>query len=380
MGTFDGGSVYSRLGVRPVINARGNQTILGGSTPPPGVRRAMDDADLHFVEMRELMARSGEFIADVLGSESAYVTSGCASAISLSAAACMAGTDMDKIGRLPDTTGMRDRIVIPKRQRYNFDRCFTLTGAKLVEAGDDDGCGAEQLDAAIGDDTAAVAYVVNAAAPDDSVLTLRQATEVARSRDLPVIADAASQIYPLDLFRENAQVPDLACFGAKYFGSPHSTGIVAGRRELVEAVAAQGFISYHYDGYNAVGRGMKLDRQEIVGVVAALDDWFTMNHEDRFMEYGRRMTLIEEGLRGLDSVRTRVVDNRRFWATTLHVDFDPGTVGMTAGQVAAELDAGNPRIWVYTEGDGTISLNVHTLNEGEEAIIGDRLRGLLSGT
>lgn len=380
MATFAGGSVYSRLGVRPVINARGNQTILGGSTPPAPVRRAMDEADLHFVEMRELMAKSGEFIADVLGSESAYVTSGCASAISLSAAACMAGADLDKIGRLPDTTGMRDRIVIAKRQRYSFDRCFTLTGAKLVEAGNDDGCDADQLDAAIGGDTAAVAYVVNAAAPDDSVLSLKEATEVARANDAPLIADAASQIYPLNFFQENAQVPDLACFGAKYFGSPHSTGIVAGKRELVEAVAAQGFISYHYDGNNAVGRGMKLDRQEIVGVVAALDAWFTMNHEDRFMEYGRRMTLIEEGLRGLDSVRTRVVDNRRFWATTLRVDFDPETVGMTAGRVAEELDAGNPRIWVYTEGDGTINLNVHTLNEGEETIIADRLRAILSGT
>ena len=380
MATFAGGSVYSRLGVRPVINARGNQTILGGSTPPDSVRQAMDEADLHFVEMRELMVKSGDFIADVLGSESAYVTSGCASAISLSAAACMAGADLDKIGRLPDTTGMRDRIVIAKRQRYSFDRCFTLTGAKLVEAGNDDGCDADQLDAAIGDDTAAVAYVVNAAAPDDSVLSLKEATEVARANDAPLIADAASQIYPLDFFQENAQVPDLACFGAKYFGSPHSTGIVAGKRELVEAVAAQGFISYHYDGNNAVGRGMKLDRQEIVGVVAALDAWFTMNHEDRFMEYGRRMTLIEEGLRGLDSVRTRVVDNRRFWATTLRVDFDPETVGMTAGRVAEELDAGNPRIWVYTEGDGTINLNVHTLNEGEETIIADRLRAILSGT
>ena len=379
MATFAGGRVYERLGVRPVINARGNQTILGGSTSPAPVRQAMDEADLHFVEMRELMERSGEFIAGVLGSESAYVTSGCAAAITLSTAACMAGTDIDKIGRLPDTTGMKNQVVIQKRQRYSFDRCFTLSGAKLVEAGDDNGCSAQQLEAAIGPDTAAVAYVIASESPDGSVVTLKQAMEVAHSKDVPVIADAASQIYPLDFFQESAQTPDLACFGAKYFGAPHSTGIVAGKKDMVDAVVAQGFIAYHYDGNNAVGRGMKLDRQEIVGVVSALDAWFSMNHEDRLIEYDQRMSTIQQGLRGLESVQTKVVDNRRFWATTLHIDFDPQTVGKTAQQVEDELDQGNPRIWVYTEGDGTITMNVHTLNEGEQDIITDRLRELLSG-
>ena len=379
MATFAGGRVYERLGVRPVINARGNQTILGGSTSPAPVRQAMDEADLHFVDMRELLAKSGQFIADVLGSESAYVTSGCAAALTLSTAACMAGTDPDKIGRLPDTTGMKNEVVIQKRQRYGFDRCFTLSGGKLVVVGDDDGCNAQQLGTAIGPNTAAVAYVVNSAQPDDSVVTLEEAMEVAHDKGVPVIADAASQIYPLDFFRENAQIPDLACFGAKYFGAPHSTGVVAGKKDLVDAVAAQGFIAYHYDGANAFGRAMKLDRQEIVGVVSALDVWFSMNHEDRFMEYDRRMSTIQQGLRGLESVKTKVVDNKRFWATTLHVDFDPGTVGKTAQQVADELDAGDPRIWVYLEGDGTITMNVHTLNEGEEAVIADRLRELLSG-
>ena len=378
MAIFADGRVYERLGVRPVINARGNQTILGGSTSPAPVRQAMDEADLHCVEMRELLEKSGEFIADVLGTESAYVTSGCAAAITLSTAACMAGTDPDKIGRLPDTTGMKNEVVLQKRQRYSFDRCFTLSGGKLVVVGDD-GCSAEQLGAAIGPNTAAVAYVISSENPDDSVVTLEEAMEVAHDRGVPVIADAASQIYPLDFFRESAQIPDLACFGAKYFGAPHSTGIVAGKKDLVDAVAAQGFIAYHYDGFNAFGRAMKLDRQEIVGVVSALDAWFSMNHEDRFMEYDRRMSTIQEGLRGLESVQTKVVDNRRFWATTLHVDFDPGTVGKTAQQVADELDAGDQRIWVYVAGDRTITMNVHTLNEGEDAIIADRLRELLSG-
>ena len=118
---------------------------------------------------------------------------------------------------------------------------------------------------------------------------------------------------------------------------------------------------------------------EIVGVVSALDAWFSMNHEDRLLEYDRRMSTIQEGLRGLESVQTEAVDNRRFWATTLHVDFDPAKVGKTAQQVADELDAGNPRIWVGVQGEGTLTMNVHTLNKDEEAVIADRLKELLSG-
>ena len=110
MTMFGDGDILEELGVRPVINAAGNGTILGGSTPSPAVREAMERANLHFVEMRELLEKSGEYIAGVLGTEAAYVTSGCAAALTLSTAACMAGTDPEKIGRLLDTTGMKNEI------------------------------------------------------------------------------------------------------------------------------------------------------------------------------------------------------------------------------------------------------------------------------
>ena len=378
MAMLGGGNVYEKLGVRPVINARGNQTILGGSTPPKAVAAAMEEAGRNFVEMRELLERSGELIAGVLGTEAAYVTSGCAAALTLSAAACMAGDDPEKIGRLPDTAGMKNEILIQKRQRYGFDRCLTLSGGRLAEAGDESGCTPEQLKQAIGPNTAAIAYVINTNR-DDSVVPLEDAIEVAHSKNVPVIADAASQIYPLDYFRRNAQAPDLACFGAKYFGAPHSSGVVCGKKDMVDAVVAQGFIAYHYDGAMAFGRAMKLDRQEIVGAAAALDAWFSMNHEDRLLEYDHRMSAIQQGLRGVSDVQTKVVQNERYFLSSLHVVFDPKVVGKTAQEIADELDAGNPRIWVYTEGDDTIVINVHVLNDGEEKIIADRLRSALAG-
>ena len=378
MTTFRGGDVYRRLGVRTVINAQSNGTVLGGSTPAPTVMRAMDEGNLHWVEMWELLEKSGEYIAKVLGTESATVTSGCAAALTLSTAACMTGTDLDKIGRLPDTTGMKNQVLIQKKQRYGFDRCFTIPGSKLVEVGDENGCTKEQLAAAIGPDTSAVAYFVQ---PDwdSSVLSLDDTVEVAHGQGVPVIADAASQIYPLDYFRRNAQKADLTCFGAKYFGAPHSTGVVAGRKELVDAVVEQGFIAFQIHGRRAFGRPMKVDRQEVVGVVVALDEWFSMNHEDRLLEYDRRQSVVQNGLRGVEGVRTELVQNQKFFVTTLNVVLDTKALGKTAQDVSDELDAGDPRIWVNVEGDDTIGLNVHLLNEEEENILTARLRDVLAG-
>ena len=242
MAMFSGGKVMAKLGVRPVVNAQGNLTTLGGSTSPAEIRAAMDEANEHWYEMEELLEKSGEFIAGVLGTESAYVTSGCAAALTLSTAACMAGDDPDKIGQLPDTTGMKNEFLIQKAQRYDFDRCFTLAGGKLVEVGGDEGCTAEELAAAIGPNTAAIAYPVQTDW-GSSVLPLDEAVRVAHEQNVPVIADAASQIYPLEYFQGSAQGADLVCFGAKYFGAPHSSGIVTGKKGLVHSVVRQGFVA-----------------------------------------------------------------------------------------------------------------------------------------
>ena len=377
MTLFRGGRVYEKLGVRHVINANGNQTVLGGSTPPPQVQEAMDEASLHWVEMEELLEKTGEYISGVLGTEAAIVTSGCAAALTLSTAACIAGNDPDNIGRLPDTTGMKNEVLIQKKQRYGFDRCFTLAGGRLVEVGDESGCSPEQLAEAIGPKTAAIAYFLQPGS-DSSVVSLEETVKVAHSLDVPVIADAASQIYPLEYFRNSAQGADLVCFGAKYFGAPQSSGFVCGKKDLVDAVVAQGFIAYQNEGRRAWGRPMKLDRQEIVGVAVALDLWFSINHEDRILDYHRRMSDIQRGLAGIPNISTNVVQNQRFYESSLLVVIDP-KAGKTAQRVADELDAGNPRVWVGVQGDDTIIINAHVLNEGDQHIIAERLRDALAG-
>ena len=140
-----GRRIYEDLGVNPVINAMGSQTVLGGSRLSPGVLRAMQDANRYFVDMKELLKRSGEVIAGLLGAEAALVTPGCASVLSLGSAACMTGNDPEKMERLPATAGMRDEFLIQSRQRYKYERCVTVHGGKLVEVGDESGTTAGQL-------------------------------------------------------------------------------------------------------------------------------------------------------------------------------------------------------------------------------------------
>ena len=366
-------NVYSRIGARPVINAAGNTTVWGGSTPSPAVKRAMDEANSSFVEMEELLKKSGDYIANQLGVDGAYVASGCYAALALSTAACMTGTDQELSDRLPDTTGMKNEVVLARPQAYTYDRSYTVCGAKLVWAGDDDGASVEAYEQAIGPDTAAVAYLVRAE-PDAGVASLDDVVELAHSHGVPVIADAAAQIYPTDYFVRNAQAADLVCFGGKYMGGPQSSGFVCGRGDLIDAVTHHGFISH-----KTIGRGFKLDRQEILGLIAAIDEWFTMDHEERFVGYGARFSVIEDGLRGVSSVRSMdTVSTPSYWGVGLDVSLDTAELGKSAPDVAAELLAGSPRVRLDAVGDDTLRVCVHNLSEGDEHIVAEQMRSALT--
>ena len=368
-----GPDIYARMGVRAVINAQGNRTLLGGSATVPEVTEVMQTVNNTYVAMRELLERSGEYIADMLGVEAAYVTSGASAALALSAAACMTGRDPDRIAQLPDTSGMKNEIIIQKAQRYAYDRSYTVPGAKLIEAGDEHGCSEKQLKHVIGPDTAAIAYFIT---PDntDSMLSLEQVVEVGRAVGLPTIADAAAQIYPLDYFRKNAQSADLVCFGAKYLGASQSSGFVCGNKELVQAASDHGFIAFQHNNGRSFGRPMKLDKQEIVGVVTAIERWLTMNHEDRLLEYEERLSTIEQKLKSLPGVSTAIEHVPQYFGATLNVSFDVEALGKTALDIYKYLDAGNPRVWVMVVDDRTITVNAHALNEGEDLIVAERIR------
>src|SRR5262252_3880464 len=213
-------SIFEELGVKPVINAVGHQTVLGGSQLSPRVRAAMEEANRYFVDMRDLLERSGEIIAKLLGAEAAYVTPGCAAALALGTAACIAGSDVEKMGQLPDTTGLKNEVLIQTKSRYKYDRCPTIVGGKLVEYGTAEGATPEDLDRAIGPQTACVLYL-GRIQEQPGILSLATVVDVAHRRGVPVLVDAAGEVYPLDYFKSYPKSgADLIGYGSKYFGGP----------------------------------------------------------------------------------------------------------------------------------------------------------------
>jgi len=375
------GDIYTELGATPIINAIGSVTLLGGSTPVPEVKEAMERAESAYVPLWELEEKAGDFIARLVGVPAAYVTSGAGSALTLATAAFMAGEDDKKIEQLPDTTGMKNEILIQRRQRYWYDRCLQLAGAKLVEFGSDEKVTEKDLEKAIGPRTVAVHYFMVTQNPDPNALSLESTIKVAKKHNIKVLVDQAGQIYPLDLLAKSVKMgADIACVAAKYMYAPQSTGFAFGTKESIRALAKQSFIGYETRRVRGVGRPQKIDRQEIVGAVAAVRRWMTMNHEERLASIEQRSRVIAKPLQGIKGVKAEIIDNiigQQPYG--VKVTIDAQAAGMTAQQVVDELKAGKPSIWtrVAPDSSNAIYLHIFGLNEGEEKIVGERVSQIL---
>jgi len=381
--TQDWGAIYKEMGAKPVINATGSVTLLGGSTPVPEVKDAMDAADSAYIPLIELEKVAGGRLAEMLGVPAAYITSGAGSALTLATAAFMAGTDDDKIQQLPDTTGMPNEILIQKRQRYWYDRCLELAGAKLVEIGDENGTTEDDLRNAISDRTAAVHYVVYEQRPvDPNVLTLEQVIEITHDAGKPVSVDAAGQIYPLENFGKYVKMgADFQCIAAKYMGAPHSTGFALGTEEVIDAIGRHSFVGYETRRIRGVGRPHKIDRQEIMGVVAAVERWLTLNHEERLSAAESQSQAIIAPLKGLPGVtaelNTNIMGHQPFG---VFVSLDPDVVGFTNEDLVDKLKNGDPSIWTRVpDGETRLELHVFGLGEGEAELVGQAIAAAVKG-
>ena len=366
--------VYKRLGIRPLINAAGNVTTDGGSTQTPSVKRAMAEVEDTWVEIQDLIDATGARIAELLEVEAAYVTAGCYAALALSTAACLSGNDEEKLARLPDTSGMKNEIILQKAQCYVFDRAYTISGGTLIEVGDENGCPEAQLEKAIGANTAAVAYYIQQQ-PKAGELSLNDTVRVACKHSIPVIVDAASRIWPLDYFKEVAQSGDLVCFGGKYFGATQTVGFVCGKKDLVRAVSRHGFVDE-----KPLGRAMKLNVPEIVGLLTGVEDWFSMDHEARFAEFDAKIaTLIEELEGRMNVIEVKKVETSRHPGVAVYVVFDKESLGRSVEDVVDELYEGDPRIRVRVGDENTLDVSVHTLNDGEDLLVAEGIRRVLAG-
>jgi L-seryl-tRNA(Ser) seleniumtransferase len=253
---------------------------------------------------------------------------------------------------------------------------MSIPGGKLVEVGDDDGTTSEQLEAAIGPKTAGIHYL----APGDrnpGALPIEEVIRIGHAHDIPIIVDAAGQVYPTDNLSKYAKMgADLVAYGAKYFGSVNSSGMLTGKADLVAAARMNSFIGFEDTPLRTFSRPMKVDRQEIVAVYGALREWLTMNHEDRFAAYEVRISSLRSDLSGLaNSDLTYFPESEPAEGLRIRVDADKA--GKTAQDVVEELRNGNPSIWVRELDDDSFVVRMATLKEGGEKIIAERLREIL---
>jgi L-seryl-tRNA(Ser) seleniumtransferase len=393
--------VYENLGVRTIINASGTLTRVGGSRMAAEVLAAMAEAAASFVHIDELQARAGGVIARLTGAEAGYVTNGASAGLTLGVAACVAGMDVGKMDQLPDVTGMKSEVVVQRGHRNSYDHAIRAVGVTFVEAGNLGYPGAGgtmpwQLEAAITDRTAAVACPI---LDTPGTLSLPEVAEIAHARGVPVIVDAAAELPPRsNLRRFLAEGADLVTFsGGKAIGGPQSSGILAGRADLIASVALQ-----HQDmdvrgetwnkrsllGSNAIGgvphqglgRSLKVGREEIVGLVTALERYTAGSDEEDARLWSERLELVAAGLGEVDGVviERRCPPDRPI--PTLRLALDEELLGRTAYDVVTDLLDGSPPIAI-TESRAELrelSVNATGLTDGEAEIVGRRLRESLT--
>jgi len=399
--------VLARLGIAPIVNAKGPATRLSGGIMRPEVAEAMVQAASHCVDIAHLQAAAGRYIAEVTGAEAGYVTAGAASGLMLATAACICRDNLAAMDRLPDVSGLRHEVIVARSQRNMYDHAVRSTGARLDEVGIADrfaGAGVRdaepwEYEAAINERTAAIYYV----ASRDNRPSLAEVAAVGRAHGVPVIVDAADQLPPMvNLRRFVEEGADLVAFsGGKAIGGPQASGVLAGRRDLIASVAMQ-----HLDMDTApsrwnppadlidrsrvrgmprdgIGRTNKVGKEAIAGLVTALrlalEDDATGVTQKRWTRLVREMA---DGLQGVNNARIEVAEAGATGGVPfLHVHVDEAALGRTAEAVLVELERGEPAIFLEpgrVEG-GIISANPMCLKDGEAALVAERLKAALRG-
>ena len=376
-------NVYSRLGVKTIINCRGTWTYLSGSLEFPEVRQAQLEAAKYFVNMLDLQRAVGRRLSELTGAGSGIITSGAAGAMAAATAACMTGSDDKYIWQLPDTTGLKHEVIMVGG-RSAFDSAIRLTGAKLILV-----YSAEELANAINENTAMI-YTT------DLGDKLRKELQISKDRKIPMLLDDAAGIPPADNARLYAKMGiDLYCFsGGKGLSGPQCSGVLLGRQDLIEAALLN---SAPREG--AVCRPMKVGKEEIIGCLTAIETWLKIDEKKLYAEWNGRIERIRKLVETVPGVTTETYvpdDGNRY--PTLKVSWDQQAWGYTLADCVQDLRSGDPVIEVLgidnpslvtavREGNPNpkerkqpnhIELVSMTIQPGEEIIVGQRLRAILS--
>ncbi len=363
----------AELDVRPVINASATLTALGGSLMPSPVRAAMETAARHFIDLRELQQKVGARVAELTDNQAAYISSGAAAGITLSVAACMTGNDPTLIDSFPGPPGFdRNELIIHRSQRNGYDYAARMTGVTMVEV---EGSQAA-LERAVSERTAAILWFAGAHWAEGA-LPVEQVIAFGKSHDVTVIVDAAAQVPSIEnLWHFTRDLgADLSIFsGGKGLRGPQSSGLVLGRTALIEAVALNGSPN------SAIGRPMKVGKEELIGCLAAVEWSLAQDEEATLAGYEATVEMWLERMRDVPGV---IVER----GYPSEAGQPHGRAILTIGPEARigrdalhdALWGQNPRIAVASVGNDQIALNPQTLEPGEAEIVIGAIRELLIG-
>lgn len=328
-----GPDIYESIGVRPIINCKGTFTIVSGSQSLPEVKQAMDAASRHYVHLDELMDGVGRRLAELTQADWGIVTCGCASALAHATAACIAGTDPEKLQRLPDTTGLKNEVISPVSSRNVYDHAVRTTGAKFIDVRTK-----EEFINAFSERTAMIMLLAGPA--DSGPIGLPVLAPIAREKGVPILVDAAAErltIPNVHLLRGATMV---AYSGGKCLRGPQSAGMLLGRKDLVQAAWL------HSAPHHAMGRPMKAGKEEIMGMLAAVEAWVKRNHEAEWNEWESWLQTISDKVTQIDGVTTQVLQPEGLSnnAPRLQISWDGEKLGLTGEAVEKMLYEGSPRI------------------------------------
>ncbi len=360
-------SIYTRLlGIRPFLTCRGHTTIVGGSRMPPEVIRAIAEANDYFVDMYELNDAAGRRIAEVTGAEAGLVTAGSYSAMVLASAACLSGTDPEKVKALPHPTWERVECLTQTAHRFGYDHAYRAGGATVVDFETK-----EQVANAISEKTAFLACLAskgNNPNPKPDLMMPNDFLELGKQAGVPVVIDAASELPPVDTLTRytTAGFNLVVISGGKGLRGPQSTGILAGRKDLIEAAAL------NHSPNTALGRGMKVGKEEIVGFVAALNRYVSLDHEAVIEGWNKKTRYVVDQLADVPGLNAESKMNSHGFAD-ISLSWDREIIPLTGKEAGEKLKAGEPRI-VYYDNDEGGTMTTRCQWDGEEIFAARRLR------
>jgi L-seryl-tRNA(Ser) seleniumtransferase len=375
----DSMKVYTRIGLRPIVNASGTYTHLGGSLMPTEVLEAMDDAARHYVPIKDLTKATGERIAQLTGNPGALVTTGAAGAIFVGTCVCIAGDDPDRMKRLPFTDGMKNEIVLQKLHNTGWTRQCEAAGGRLVEVEYK-----EQMERAINGKTAMIYFLIadkhfgqfrdQLDAPGGKI-PLEECLKISKATRVPILVDAAAELPPVDNLSGYTEMGvDLVAFsGGKGLRGPQSAGLLLGRKDLIDIAAN------FQSPYSGIGRDLKISKETMIGMLAAVERFVKLDQEREWNYWKSQVDFIKDTIDKVPGVESGYVPKEvTNHVPRLFIKWDEKAWNFSREDCFKALQEGEPSIVALRTPLG-VTIVTWMMERGEEKVVARRLKEVLEG-